>query len=306
MRAQPSSVTAVRLARDAMRVRFELALYGDSGPVLTAAGEEALEEVSRVEAQLSAYRPGSDLFEINARGAETPVRVLPLTLAFLRRAFALSAATSGVFDPTIGALRDAWERAGSEGCLPSADDLSAARARTSPGLVRLDEDESTVALARPGVRLDPGAIGKGWALDRAAQDLRAAGVTSALLHGGTSTVVAIGAPPGGVAWTVAVEDTGRTAMLRDGALSVSAGHGKGFVVGGTFYGHVLDPRTGGPVQGARLAAVVAPSATDTDALSTALLVLGAAGIGRLAARFPDAAFLVQEVGGAIVTRRWPA
>jgi thiamine biosynthesis lipoprotein len=150
--------------------------------------------------------------------------------------------------------------------------------------VTLDPATSTVTLA-PGAKLDPGAVGKGYALERATELLSVAGVKRALLHGGTSSVVALGA------WTVAVEHplgAGRLARLelRDAALGVTALAGRRFVDGGRPIGHILDPRTGEPVTGALMAAVVAPAAADADALSTALLVLGEPAVEALATRFP--------------------
>jgi thiamine biosynthesis lipoprotein len=133
--------------------------------------------------------------------------------------------------------------------------------------------------------LDLGSVGKGWALGRAAELLGEAGIDCALLHGGTSTVVAIGAPPDAEQWKVALPD-GCEVELRDEALSVSATWGKSFSDGGRIHGHVLDPRSGIAVTGGRMAAVALPSAADSDALSTALLVRGEEGLGDLGAAFP--------------------
>ncbi len=296
----------VLLAREAMRTRFEIVLADDADPArLRAAGEEALGEIERVEAQLSAYRPDSDLSYVNARAADGPVRVEPRFFRFLRRAALLSEQTEGAFDPTVGPLLTLWGFTGAEPAPP--DEADVCRARALVGMranVVLDDDALTVRFSRPGVRLDPGAIGKGYALERAAELLREAGVRNALIHGGTSTVCALGAPPGGAAWKVAVQHpTRRDArlaeiLLRDRSLSVSAVHGKSFWAAGRRFGHVLDPRTGRPVQRSVLAAVIADSPTDTDALSTGLLVLGEAGRAGRAARRPDAALLIaQEAPG---------
>jgi thiamine biosynthesis lipoprotein len=162
--------------------------------------------------------------------------------------------------------------------------------------VLLDENKFAVRFADENTMLDLGAIGKGYALERAADFLREAGVEQALIHGGTSTVAAIGTPPDAEGWKISLEDPRNSpetehdkrhsplnlpplavVTLRDEALSVSAVHGKSFQAGGKVYGHVIDPRTGCPAQGALLSAVVLPSATETDALSTALLIGGAGG-----------------------------
>ncbi|GDY22074.1 hypothetical protein LBMAG56_34210 [Verrucomicrobiota bacterium] len=184
--------------------------------------------------------------------------------------------------------------------------------------VELDADNFTVRFQRPGVQLDLGAIGKGFALERATQILRELGVTSALLHGGTSTVCALGHPPDAPAWNVAIENPANATAtvprdnvslppsapvlaivaLCDTTLSVSAVWGKFFTANGRTYGHVLDPRTGRPTRRAQLAAVVLPSATDSDAFSTALLTLGVPGLRQLIALRPEIKALVACEGRA--------
>jgi FAD:protein FMN transferase len=149
-------------------------------------------------------------------------------------------------------------------------------------LVHLNREDFTVRFEHAGVMLDLGAIGKGYAIEKAAELLREAGVTSALLHGGTSTVCAIGNPPDAEFWKVAIEDPEKKQLvavvrLKNEALSISAVWGKSFEADGKTFGHVIDPRTGQPVSECLLSAVILPSAMETDALSTALLTLGASG-----------------------------
>ncbi|MBB6049260.1 FAD:protein FMN transferase [Armatimonas rosea] len=254
----------VLLATEAMRCRFELVLEGDSEERLVAAGEEALAEIEAVERQLSAYDPESELWAVNALAGKGPVRVRPTTLAFLEEARALTEQTAGAFDPTIGALIALWR--GSEE--PTDESVAQALARTGWQGVLLDHETNSITLAREGLRLDPGAIGKGWALDRARDILEEAGVTRALLHGGTSSVVALGE-----GWKVQIGG-GPTLTLSNQSLGVSAPSGRWAVFGERRYGHVLDPRTGWPVGARAWAAVIAPTATQADALSTALLVRG--------------------------------
>jgi thiamine biosynthesis lipoprotein len=298
----------VALARHAMATRFELVLHGDNAVSLRAAGEEALDEVERLEAQLSLYRPDSELSHLNQHAAHAPVRVTPGLFHLLQRAQRLSAETTGWFDITIAPLMRCWGFLGGPGQLPDPTALAEAKSKVGQHLVVLNKNDFTVRFLRAGVMLDLGAIGKGYALERAADILREAGVHSALLHGGTSTVHALGTPPQGGAWQVAVErppahseseTTGRrraailaTIPLQDEALSVSAVWGKSFQAGGKTFGHVLNPRTGEPADGALLAAVVLPSATETDALSTALLTAGLAGHDDIARLRPGMRTLV--------------
>ena len=292
----------VTLARHAMATRFELVLHGEDSVSLRAAGEEALDEIDRLENRLSLYRPGSEIAQLNARAWREPVRATPELFALLQHAQQLHTETGGAFDITIGPLVRCWGFMGANGKMPSPAELAAARARVGMQHVELDAQARTVRFAREGMMLDLGAIGKGYAVGQAAEILRAAGVTSALIHGGTSTVYAIGQPPDADSWKVGIESPPATVRgsalarltssqppgggapnalpavpLRDEALSVSAIWGRSFVADGKLLGHVIDPRTAQPVNGALLAAVVLASATETDALSTALLVLGAEG-----------------------------
>ena len=316
-------MTTVTLARHAMATRFELVLHGEGQSALRAAGEEALDEIDRLEAQLSLFRPSSEIAHLNARAAYGPVRVTPGLFALLEQARKLHDETRGAFDITVAPLVRCWGFMGGTGSVPNPEELEAARAKVGMHLVDLKREDFTVRFAREGVMLDLGALGKGYAIERAADLLREDGVTSALLHGGTSTVYAVGTQLDGTAWQVAIENQ-RTARnvrtaragpetespaplaavaLQDEAMSVSAVWGKSFEAEGKVFGHVLDPRTGRPVNGAVLAAVVLPSATETDALSTALLTLGLPGHDHIADLRPGMRTLVVgEAGGGYETR----
>jgi len=298
-----SLTPSVFLARDAMATRFELVLHGEDSIALRAAGEEALDEIARLENQLSLYRPGSEIAQLNAHAARKAVRVTPELFALLQHAQRLHAETGGAFDITIAPLVRLWGFMHNAGHMPSKADVANTLSSVGMKHLQLDPAKLTVRFDREGVMLDLGAIGKGYAVERAAELLRAAGVTSALLHGGTSTVYAIGHPPEAEHWKIAVDlgtelrrhspvkeipaskigqESGAPPValkisLRDQSLSVSAASGRQFEFNGKHFGHVMDSRTGWPAEGVLLTAVVLPSATETDALSTGLLVLGASG-----------------------------
>jgi thiamine biosynthesis lipoprotein len=295
---EQKSENIVRLATRAMNTRFELVLWGRDEAYLTAIGEEALREIEALNQQLSFYRDDSDIRELNVCAAHRAVAVEPRLFRLLERAKSLNAVTSGAFDITVGPLLQAWGFTGEGGRIPSDEELAAARERCGMQLVELDPEAQTVRYLCEGVLIDLGAFGKGYAIERACHLLREAEVGGALLHGGTSTVQALGSQPDGQPWRIAVQHPTEpeqhlaTVELHDQALSVSAGHGKTFTQDGREYGHVLDPRTGEPVEGALLAAVRTASAADSDALSTALLVLGEAGLDAISAYDLGAAALV--------------
>jgi len=298
-------MTTVAVARHAMATRFEIVLHGENEVRLRAAAEEALDEIERLEAQLNLYQPTSEISHINARAAFELVRVEPSLFRLLQHARRLSQETEGAFDITVAPLMRCWGFMRGTGRLPDPAEVAEARDKVGMRRVGLDEEQFTVSFEREGVMLDLGSIGKGYALERAAERLRESGVTIGILHGGTSTVYALGAPPDSDAWKVAVpkpdfaertialgatreseahglDNLIAVVPLNNEALSVSAVWGKSFVAGDRVYGHVIDPRKGEPVEGAVLAAVVLPSPTESDALSTALLILGSDGHERIA------------------------
>lgn len=278
----------VRHAVHAMATRFEMVLWGLSPEALTGIAREAAQEIADLGTQLSAYDPAGDVWTVNETASLAPVRLDPRLFELLARCRDLNDLTDGAFDITVRPLLDLWGITTGTPSTPSPGEISAAGARCGRGCMALSRGDYSLRLA-DGARLDLGAVGKGYALDRAADVIRSYDVPGALLHGGTSTTQAIGTDPGGNTWRVAIADPGTpdsclaVAHLADRALSVSAPHGKWLGEQETGYGHVLDPRTGHPCRGSLLAAVACPSATDSDALSTALLVQGPAGLPTIAA-----------------------
>jgi thiamine biosynthesis lipoprotein len=279
------------LGGDAMRTRFELALFDDRElGTLRAAAEEALAEVRRVETMLSAFRHDSLLHELNARAADAPVRTDPELIALLARAGALTARLDGAFDPTVGALT-ALLRRGTR----TAQAWEQARAGVGfARVVRLDIEASTASLANHAACLDLGAIGKGYALERVLAVLAEAGIERALVHGGTSSVCAL-EPPGGAGLAVAVAHPRRTkaplawAHVGRQSLSVSVASG---ARAGTGTSPTVDPRTGRAVRSTLQAAALADDPVQAEALSTALVVLGTDGLDLVRQRFPGASALV--------------
>src|SRR5713101_5035495 len=163
MRSAPVSVPtpytlhptpSVLLARHAMATRFELVLPGEDNVRLRAAGEEALDEIERLEAQLSFYRSSSEISDLNARAAKEQVAVDPRLFRLLQRARALSEATEGAFDITVAPLMRCWGFVGGKGRLPDPEELAAARAIVGMERIELDESEFTVRFTAEGVTLD--------------------------------------------------------------------------------------------------------------------------------------------------------
>lgn len=267
-----------------MATRFELVVRGRVATQLRAAGEEAIREIERIEAKLSFYSPSSLLARLNATAGRQAVVVDYEFYTFLNEVAELSRRTMGAFDPTIGPLMRAWGLTGDRKKTPDHEEVQRALSATGVHHLHFSEPDRSVRFDTQGLLLDPGAVGKGYAIDRATQLLRESGVDHALIHGGTSTVRAWGESPDGSGWRIAVrnpsseagegEEPFRSYILEDEALSVSTIMGKTAEADGKKIGHILDPRTGFPVESALLSACTASTATVADACSTAMLVLG--------------------------------
>jgi thiamine biosynthesis lipoprotein len=254
----------LRLALAAMGTRFELVLVDGRGN-LRAAGEAALEEIECWHRRLNRFAADSLLSHINRTAADAPVRIDRETFALFETALEVWRASDGAFDVTVAPL---MARHGFED-----SSVSARGGRTGADAIELDASRWTIGFHDRRTSLDLGGIAKGHALDRAAAVLRDAGVSCAFLHGGTSSVAAIGRPPNHSGWRVAVGTPigDRIVTLNDGAMSVSDASSQRS--GTTGDGHIMDPRSGRAVGRSGRVTVIGPSATLTEAWSTALIVL---------------------------------
>ena len=262
--------------RYAMGTVLEITLAAPRDAESAARLDALFAAVEALEAKVSNWRPESDVSRVNAAAGGAPVAVDPAVADLLARCVDATRTTRGTFDVTVGPLVQLWREAGRRGAPPSESELADARTRVGSGLLRVDPEHARVGLARPGMSIDVGGVAKGLALDVAAERLPPG--APALLSFGQSSLRAVGAPPGAAGWRILLRrpDEGFAGILtlRDQALSVSGSLGQWTEIGGRRYGHVIDPRSGLPLERRLEAAVLAPDATQAEFLSKALLLLG--------------------------------
>ena len=303
---QASPAAPVSRARYLMGTVCEGIAYGQDA---ASALDASFDEIARLESILSDYLPDSELSRLNRSAAAGPMLCSPDLFELVTESCRLSRLTFGAFDITVAPLIEAWDLRG-HGRLPEAEALSQARRRVGASLLAIDDKRRTVAFQVDGMRLDPGAIGKGFALDAAARVLRARGVTVALLDFG-GQVLALGAPPGAEAWEVDIahplhrEEAALTITLRDASASTSGNSQHHVVVAGRTLGHIVDPRSGIPTSRQGSVTVIAPTATEADAVSTAMFVLGAREGSRVISAMPglSALWLDTDRSGRLVIVR---
>lgn len=267
----------------AMAAEFAITMIEQSGrrspDDLAKIADEAFAAIHRLEARISEWQPASQTSEANRHAAERAVRVAPDLFRLIEQSRQFTVDTGGAFDITVGPLVNLWRSCREMERIPSTEELAEVLPLIGAEQLVLDAGERTVAFKRSGMKLTLNGIGKGFALDRAAQVLQSYGIGTALLHGGASSMLALGAPPNTEGWTVRVThpyDTARyieEVRLRDESMSTSGHVTDFFEHQGKRYGHILDPRTGRPVEGRLIAIAVAPTGTETDALSTAFFVM---------------------------------
>jgi thiamine biosynthesis lipoprotein len=284
-----------------MGTLLQLTLVGPDAEGLREVSEECFAEVAALEAVLTTYDPASATSRMNAGAGSGPFPAPPALARILADSQRLARATRGSFDPTVGPLIVLWTQAGAAGRLPSAAELEAARSRV--GIERVAIDATGRVTLAPGMAVNFGGVGKGWALDRVAEHLAERGVGRALLDFGGSSWLALGAPADADAWRVLLRD-GRggyagTARLRDTSAAFSESFGAASEIAGRRYGHVIDPRTGWPLQEPLAAIALAPDGATAEALTKALLVLGPGEGLAVLATLPGAEGLVIDATGAL-------
>jgi thiamine biosynthesis lipoprotein len=266
--------------RLSMACVYAIDAYGPDAAALPRIVEDAFDEVDRIDRLMSHYKADSPLSRINREAAQHPVAVEPELFDFIADAMRYNRESGGAFDITVGPLMKAWGFFRGDGHMPSGDELAAARRHVGATHVVLNPADRTIAFDEPGVELDLGGIAKGYAVDRAIGLLKRRQIAAALVSSGGSTIYGLGAPPGRNGWDVTIQDpidarkTAHTVTLKDRALSVAGRSEKSFESGGVRYSHIMDPRTGRPVQGLLTVAVLAGTGTAGDALDDALFVMG--------------------------------
>lgn len=278
---QFESGSTIRVATRAMACEFSVILNPGSAQQLAVAGD-ALHTIHEIESWLSIYRDDSEISRVNRYAAERSEPIRPSFQKLLQLAKTLHTQTDGAFEIASGSLVQLWKESRRLSTIPTAEQIHAALQASGTQHLLLNEAEGMVRFEVPGMRLDPGAIGKGFALDEVVEDLsqNEHAPKDFLLHGGHSSLIARGEHQGQQGWPVGIGNplfTRKrlaTVLLTNQAMSTSGSNIQFFRHEGHRYGHILDPRNGWPVEGMLSVTVLAPSAAVADAVSTAFFVLG--------------------------------
>jgi thiamine biosynthesis lipoprotein len=280
-RAQPTEPERYEASASIMGSVYRVAVYGEKRAVMASAVQAAFEEARRLDHLLSNYKEDSELSRINRLAADGPVDISGEMAELLARCLDYSRASEGAFDITVGPLMKTWGFFRGEGKLPGRFALWRAMGRIGYQHMELDRERKRVRFLRSGMELDPGGIGKGYAVDRMAGILRKFGIQSAMVSAGSSSMYALGKPPGEPrGWHIRIRDprdaekTAAEIYLSDESLSTSGSYEKFFEVEGKVYSHIMDPRTGMPAEGVLSVSIRSPLTLDSEAFCKAFFVNG--------------------------------
>jgi thiamine biosynthesis lipoprotein len=276
---------ALRLERntDAMGATFTVVLYDSDQASMNQAMDAAFEEAHRLDALLSNYRPASEWSRINREAGAHAVAVSPELFRLLSDCIQYSRESEGSFDVTVGPLMRAWGFSGGGRHVPPSEQIREALELVGYPHVQLNARKRTVRFDRPGVEIDPGGMGKGYAVERMVEILRARGFRNALVAASGSSIFGLGNPPEEPrGWPISIADpwdhrkNAAEVFLKDVSLSTSGSYEKSFLAGGHRYSHIMDPRRGVPAESAVQVTVIAPRAIDSEVWAKPYFIEGAA------------------------------
>jgi FAD:protein FMN transferase len=281
--AQPAKqpeLLRVEGSADAMGTGYSIIAYGEDRGRLESIVSEGLEEAHRLDDMLSNYKPDSEWSMVNRQAGDGPVHISPELFQLLAACIEYSKESEGAFDISVGPLMKVWGFYKGSGHLPHRAEVWGAMNLVGYQNIVLDAAHHSVRFVKKGVEIDPGGIGKGYAVDRIAQILKDNGVHSALISGGGSSIYAIGAPPNEKGWKIDIKNPRKTSesvetvYLKDESMSTSGNYEKFFYAEGKMYSHIMDPRTGYPSQGMLSTSVIAPRTLDSEAWTKPYYILG--------------------------------
>ena len=262
-----------------MGCRFDLTVVAADEQTGDEYIDLAIGEISRIERLISSWDPASETSEVNRQAGVAPVVVDPELYGLIERAVGISRLTDGAFDITYASVDKLWHFDGSMTAMPTPEEIAASVARIGYQKIVLDQAAHSVYLPEPGMKIGFGAIGKGYAADRARALLEARGVTAGIINA-SGDLTAWGKQPGGRDWMVAITNPLNKAkafawLPVDGRAVVTSGDYEKYVsFDGVRYAHIIDPRTGYPATGIVSASIFAPRAELADALATSIFVMG--------------------------------
>lgn len=275
----PSSAKAHKKVLLLMGTRFELVAVSENEQLATKAIDAGVDEIKRIEALISEWQPTSQTSAINRAAGSMPVSVDPELYDLIVRSLKVSKLTGGAFDISFAAAYKLWKFDGSMTRMPSPEEVAASVKHIGFERIILDPKTHSVFLKDPEMKIGFGAIGKGYAANRARDVMRKMGITAGVVNA-AGDMITWGRQPDGQPWYVGIADPAEKDKVfswltaSETSVVTSGDYEKYAEIDGKRYAHIIDPRTGYPATGLKSVTIICPDAELADALATAVFVLG--------------------------------
>lgn len=278
MAATTHAETPLSRTEHVLGTECTITLYDHEGLQTLDSCFDRLREIHR---RMTVDEPGSELDAVGDAAGREPVKVTDDVFVVMRRAIELARLSNGIFDPTVGPLVKLWGVNTSRAHVPAAAEIAAARSLINWRDVVMDESQKTIFLKRPGMKLDVGGVGKGYAADEMVRMLSARGVQSAMVDLG-GNIFAMGSHPGGGPWKIGIQNPDAPRNAYFGIATVinktvvtSGVYERFFMKDGKRYHHIMDTRTGEPVENKLMSVtVITDKSFDADGVTLTMLSLG--------------------------------
>lgn len=286
---------------------FDITVIGDNEKVIETAAVKAFDEIKKIDGLMSRYKEGSEIFLINKNAGIAPVKAGQELIEVLKEAIKVSELSDGAFDVTIGPLSNLWAFDEDKRNIPSPEKIEELRRLVDYKKLKVDDSDSSVYLEKRGMMIDVGGIAKGYALKKAMKVFEDAGIKNVIINAGGN--LNLRGTKRGKPWKVGIQDPRDEKKLlgilniTDISVSTSGDYQRYFVKDGIRYHHILDPKTGYPAKGLMSVTVTGRNETITDALSTAIFVLGAEKGTALMKKVGARGVIVTEEGKATVSEK---
>jgi thiamine biosynthesis lipoprotein len=292
-----------------MGSRFEITVVANDSVQANYYINAAVSEISRIEKLISSWDPNSQTAEINRYAGIKPVKVDSELFSLIERSIALSKLTDGAFDISFASIEQLWRFDGSMSHIPSEEKIKHSVSLIGYENIELNREDSTVLLRKVGVKIGFGAIGKGYAADKAKDLLVDQGVNAGIINA-SGDMTTWGTQPNGQEWKVAITNpldkhkAFAILPVTNGAVVTSGDYEKFVILQGKRYSHIIDPRTGYPSSGIISVSVFAPKAELADALATSVFVMGVeVGLNRINQLPNVECVIIDDIGNIFTSRK---
>lgn len=289
-----------------MGSKFDITVVANSEEEGNTFIDKAVQEIQRIENLISSWKATSQTSVINQNAGIKPVKVDDELFQLIKRSIAISKITDGAFDISYAAIDRIWNFNGQETPMPSPSEIAASVEKIGYQYIELNEKESSVFLTKKGMKIGFGAIGKGYAADKAKDLLIKAGVTAGIINA-SGDMNTWGKQPNGNPWKIAItnplDKTKNYGLfeLENQAVVTSGNYEKFVIIDGKRYAHIIDPRTGMPTQGILSVSVFAPKAELADALATSIFVMGVDAGLNVINQLPQVEAIIVKSDGSLAT-----